>query len=54
MEPGRERLRQSYIKQIMLDFGIEFNKELKKVIIYREVWKNMILINQFSERGKKN
>lgn len=44
--PGRERSKQSYMKQIMLGLGKGFYKKLKEVTMDREEWRNMSLMNQ--------
>jgi len=40
-KPGKGRPRQSYIKQIMLNIRKESYRELKKVALNREEWKNI-------------
>jgi len=46
---GRGRPRQSYIKQIMLDIRRESYKELKRVVMNREEWKNISSFNQSTD-----
>jgi len=49
-KPGRGRPRQACMKQIvMLDLGNESYKELKEVSMYREKWRNVSLMNQFTD-----
>ncbi|XP_016657006.1 uncharacterized protein LOC107882714 [Acyrthosiphon pisum] len=40
-KPGRERPRQSYMKQIMMNIGRVSYKELKRVAMNREKWKDI-------------
>lgn len=41
------------MKQIILDLGKESYKELKKGAVDRKEWRNILLLNQFSDWKKK-